>query len=97
MTWVQRTIAILHVLREYSSITNVFALIALPLALYPTATDPFAAISSQSDLRWLYSFFTVYWTAQKLNNYLQYHHIGVRKVYSFQSNELWFAPRKFFP
>ena len=97
MTWAQRGVGILMALREYAPVTNILALIVLPLALYPRQPDDFATITSSHDRYWLRLIFLAAFLARKVNNYILYSHVGLRRVANLQSNDIWCAPCKSIP
>ena len=90
MTWSQRLVNMLYLLRDYAPMTNVLALALLPIALYPTQADD--SVLEQADSLWLRRTFLVAFIAYKLNHYNVYNHIGLSRVLNFQSNEFWAAP-----
>jgi hypothetical protein len=94
MSWTQRGVGILQALREYAPVTNILALILLPVAIFPTPSDDFATIASGHDLFWLRTIFLAAFLARKTNNYIVYGHVGLRRLASFQSMDIWCAPCK---
>ncbi len=94
MTWAQRVVAILMALREYAPITNVLALMLLPIAVYVNPLDNISTIASKSDLFWLQTIFLAAFLARKINNYIVYSHIGAQALSNVQSNDIWCAPCK---
>jgi hypothetical protein len=42
----------------------------------------------------LYRIFGAYFIYQKINDYLLYSHVGIRRVWNFRSNEVWCSPCK---
>lgn len=97
MTWIQRGVGVLQALREYAPITNVVALILLPVAVIPTRSDEFALIAAEHDRFWLRSLFVAAFLAHKLNDYIVYGHVGLPRLASFQSMDIWCAPCKYDP
>jgi hypothetical protein len=94
MTWIQRGVGVLQALREYAPVTNILALILLPLAIFPTRSDGFASIASRPDHFWLRSIFLAAFLAHKVNDYVVYGHVGLSRLASFQSMDIWCAPCK---
>ncbi|KAG9241342.1 glycosyltransferase like family 2-domain-containing protein [Calycina marina] len=92
LTFAQRGIGIIQALREYAPITNVLALLLLPVALYPHAGDEFTAITSQQSFKLIWAIFMASFVAKKINNYLLYSHVGLGRVIHFQSLDVWCAP-----
>ena len=82
----------MQALRDYAPMTNVLALILLPMALFPVASDEFDAISSNYDLFWLRTIFLIAFMAQKINDYIVYGHVGLRGLASYRSMDIWCAP-----
>lgn len=97
MTWGQRGVGILQALRDYSPVTNVLALILLPIAIYPIPNSELVGLASVYDTSWLRSLFLVAFLAHKVNNYVMYGHIGSRRLASFQSMDIYCAPCKSIP
>ncbi|KAL9071760.1 MAG: hypothetical protein Q9161_004024 [Pseudevernia consocians] len=90
MTWSQRLVNMLYMLRDYAPVTNVLALALFPIALYPTQADD--SVLEQANSLWLRRTFLVAYVAYKLNHYNVYSPIGLSRVLNFQSNEIWAAP-----
>lgn len=90
MTWSQRLVNMLYMLRDYAPVTNVLALALFPIALYPTQAND--SILEQANSLWLRRTFLVAYIAYKLNHYNIYSQIGLSRVLNFQSNEIWAAP-----
>ena len=86
----------LYMLRDYAPVTNILAMILLPIALFPAQTDEVATISLAhgSHLYWLRGIFLAAFVANKINACVVYGHIGLSRVWNFQSNEIWAAPCK---
>lgn len=94
MTLVQRGTAIFQALREYAPVTNILALIILPIAIFPTQSDEFATILSRHDQSWLRTIFLVAFISSKANNIFVHAHIGMQRLVNFQSCDIWCAPCK---
>ncbi|KAL8743197.1 MAG: hypothetical protein Q9190_004432, partial [Brigantiaea leucoxantha] len=95
MTWSQRAVNMLYVLRDYAPITNMLAMVLLPIAIAPITQSGQSLnippeFRSHCDLLW--KLFLISLIAQKLNTWILYHHIGISPVLNFQSNEIWAAP-----
>lgn len=90
MTWSQRLVNMLYMLRDYAPVTNVLALALLPIALYPTQADDL--VLEQANSLWLRRTFLIAYIAYKVNHYNVYSQIGLSRVLNFQSNEIWAAP-----
>ena len=99
MTWPQRAVNTLYALRDHSPLATSLALMILPIALFPTHPDGFAAALSEyhDDLFWLRVSFIITFIAQKTNKTVMYRHIGLSKVANFRSHEIWAAPCKASP
>ena len=95
MTWVQRGVGVLQALRDYAPVTNVLALVLLPIAIYPIPYEDLAAMVAVKGLFWLRSIFLAAFLAHKINNYIMYVHIGSQRLTSFQSMDIYCAPCKF--
>jgi hypothetical protein len=89
LTWVQRGVGILQALGEYAPITNVLALILLPLAMFPYGPNEFANITSKGGYKWIWGVFLASFVVRKVNNYMLYTHVGLREVFNFQSLDIW--------
>jgi hypothetical protein len=85
-------VGILQALREYAPITNVLALILLPLAMLPHRPDEFARLTSQEGYKWIWGLFLASFVVRKVNNYVLYGHVGLREVLNFQSLDIWCSP-----
>lgn len=94
LTWMQRGVGILWALREYAPLTNVLALILLPLALLSYKQDEVTQATLKRSSCWTWSSFLVYLFAKKVNNYILYGHVGLRRVMNFQSLDIWGSPCK---
>jgi uncharacterized membrane protein len=96
MTWIQRAVNVLYMLRDYAPVTNILAMILLPIALYPVQAQDSIAISHEHErqLFWLRRLYFVVFAAKKMNTWTVYGHIGLSRVWNFQSNEVWAAPCK---
>lgn len=92
MTLIQRGVGILQALREYAPVTNILALIVLPIVIFPTRSDEFATILSQHDQFWLRTIFLVAFISSKANNIFVYAHVGMQRLANYQSCDIWCAP-----
>lgn len=96
MTLVQRCVGILQVLREYSPLTTVMALIIMPLAFYFSIWHEIIAPLSDTQrhlLRWT---FLASFMATAGNKYVLYRHVGLQKACNFLSTDIWCSPCKCF-
>ncbi len=97
MTMGQKAVGMLYVLRDYAPLTNVVALIFLPIVLLSRSSDDKMIVSSRHQgllLGGLQTVFLFFYAAQKINLYNLYRHVGIAQVLNFQSNEIWAAPCK---
>ena len=97
MTWPQRAVNLLYAFRDFAPLTNILALLVLPLALLPSApTDEFSTISLSRpiSLSLLRRLFLLAFVANKVHYFVVYNHVGISRVWNFQSNEIWAAPCK---
>ncbi|KAL9103484.1 MAG: hypothetical protein Q9163_001480 [Psora crenata] len=95
MTWPQRAVNLLYALRDYAPMTNILALLILPVALYPTdQTHQFATsiVEHHQSLTLLRKIFLATFIVNKLHYFILYNHVGISQVWNFQSNEIWAAP-----
>ncbi|KAF7510767.1 hypothetical protein GJ744_005867 [Endocarpon pusillum] len=92
MTWVQRGVGLLQALRDYAPVTNVLALVLLPIAIYPVPYEDLAVMATVEGLFWLQSIFLAAFLAHKVNNYIMYAHIGYQRLASFQSMDIYCTP-----
>jgi hypothetical protein len=93
MTLGQRAVNLLYAFRDLAPMTNTLALILLPLALCipqrPNTTANFKIQSGRLRALYLATFFT-----NKIYSFIAYRHVGMNRVWNFQSNEIWAAPCK---
>ena len=95
MTWDQRMVNLLYVFRDYAPVTTVFALMTLPLLLYPSRSPDIASKDTPHPYNLVLAvryLCLAQWVSNKLCYLLIYHHIGLSRVWNFQSNEIWAAP-----
>ena len=99
LSWSQRIIFILQMLKEYAPLTNFVAMVLLPVSLLltgllsPSVPCPMDALFAQSLATAHYLFVAVYLTT-KLNQYINHVHINLRRVRNLQSLDIWGAPRE---
>jgi len=96
LTWAQRGVGILWALREYAPLINVLALVLLPLALLSYQQYDVSSFALTESTRWTWRSFLLYLFAKKVNNYIMFSHVGLRRVMNFQSLDVWGSPCKFF-
>lgn len=93
MTLGQRAVNLLYAFRDLAPITNTLALLLLPLALcFPqpsNTTEDFKIHSRRLRALYLTTFLT-----NKIYYLIAYRHVGMDRVWNFQSNEIWAAPCK---
>ncbi|MCJ1281399.1 hypothetical protein MMC26_000718 [Xylographa opegraphella] len=93
MTWGQRAVGISMALREYAPITNVLSLILLPIAIAPSRSDQASLVAEHlSSWFWLRAVFAASFLCHKLNDFLLYGHIGLRRLANLRSMDIWCAP-----
>ncbi|KAL8993171.1 MAG: hypothetical protein Q9169_006543 [Polycauliona sp. 2 TL-2023] len=96
MDWSQRVVNILYMLRDYAPVAVLLALAMLPYQLLfgddvlaTSMLKPPQLDMASTSVRYL---FIVSWTLNKVYQLLFYRHIGLSRVWYFQSNEIWAAP-----
>lgn len=82
----------MQALKDYAPVTNVLALILLPIAIFPMQSDEFNNIASEHYLGWLRSAFLIAFIAQKVNDHVVYGHVGSQGLASYRSMDIWCAP-----
>ena len=93
-----RAVNMSYLIRDYSPITTVFAMVLLPFALMPT-TDSYdvfdsIAVKQEAYLIWSQRLFLAAYLIRTSHGYFMYRHIGLSRVANFRSQELWSAPCK---
>ena len=80
-------------LRDYAPITNILAMLLLPLALwYTQSLDPTIASTYRS--WWLREAFLVSYFAQKINDHTVWGHLGPYSITGFRALDIWSSPCK---
>lgn len=96
-----RAVNLLYIIRDYSPITTVLAMLLLPLVLIPigSADDIFNTISAKHEayLIWSWRVFLAAHLARTFHGYITYQHVGPVHVANIHSQELWSAPCKHSP
>lgn len=98
MDLAQRTVNVLYMFRDYAPIASVMALAVLPYELLPirVLTTPIVDFSQfDTSFQILRCSLLVSCILNKLCYLLFYYHIGLSRVWNFQSNEVWAAPCEF--
>ena len=96
MPWSQRVIGIVQILKEYTSVPRLVAIILLPIAVFASQSEDMATKGStnQQDRSWLRLLFLSAYLSQKINTHILYSHVGLRALSNMQSNRIWGALRK---
>lgn len=93
-----RIVNMLYIIRDYSPITTVLAMLLLPLVLMPTpgADDDFTLIANKQRVfnLWAQTLFLATHLARTLHGYFTYRHLNLSHVANIHSQELWSAPCK---
>ena len=88
----------LYIIRDYSPVTTLVAVVLLPLVLVPTSgvDDVFVSIAAQHQgyLFWAQRLFLAAHLARNLHGYIMYRHVGLSRVANIYAQELWSAPCK---
>ena len=94
MTLAQRAVNLLYAFRDYAPVTNVLALLLLPLALLPSRTNEHSSIlpDHRQSLSTMKHLFIAAFVTNKAYYFTAYSHVGMSRVWNFQSNEIWAAP-----
>lgn len=98
MDLAQRTVNVLYMFRDYAPIALVMALAVLPYELRPirVLTTPIVDFSQfDTSFQILRCSLLVSCILNRLCYLLFYYHIGLSRVWNFQSNEVWAAPCEF--
>lgn len=74
--------------------TNLLALLLMPLALFSSQPHELVQITSARGSSWIWVTFLGSYFAKIVNNNILYGHIGLRKVWNFQSIDMWCSPCK---
>ena len=84
--------------RDFSSVTTIFAMAMMPLALIisTNAVDALDPLYNQhrSYVYWSQRLFLASYIIKVVSTYLTYHHIGLTQLSNFLAQELWIAPCK---
>ena len=96
MPWRQRVVGIVQILKEYSSIPRLLAIVLLPIAFFSIRSEDILAqrLTNMGHGLWLRVLFVAVFLSQKLNTYILYSHVGLGALRNMQSNRIWGAFRK---
>ena len=98
MSLPQKVVNLLEVLRDYAPITNILALLVLPLGIHSRGlreiASPQHANSRQRSLQVLHYLLLASYVSNKICTAALYHEVGLSHVWNYQSNEVWAAPCK---
>ena len=93
-----RAVNLLYIIRDYSVITTVLAMVLLPLVLIPIpgTDDIFDTISAKHEAYLIASWrvFVAAHLARTFHSYFTYRHVGPLRVANIHSQGLWSAPCK---
>lgn len=93
-----RAVNMIYIIRDYSPMTTVLAMILLPFVLIPStdANDVFDSIviKHQAYLFWAQRLFLAAHLVRTFHGYFVYRHVGLSRVANIHSQELWSAPCK---
>ena len=94
MTLAQRAVNLLYAFRDYAPVTDILALLVIPLALLPLRKSEHSNVylDYQHPLRTMQYLYFAAFVANKAYYFIAYNHIGMSRVWNFQSNEIWAAP-----
>ena len=97
MTLPQRAVNLLYAFRDYAPVMNILALMVLPLVLHPRQrSEPLDTLPVyHHQLAILRNLFLFTFITNKIYYFIAYNHIGMSRVWNFQSNEIWAAPCKY--
>lgn len=97
MDLAQTAVNILYMLRDYAPLALVLALAVLPYELYAhevSSTLSADLVQHSPVLRVHRALLLIAWFCNKLWYLVFYNHVGLSRVWYFQSNEIWAAPCK---
>ena len=97
MDLAQRAVNILYMLRDYAPLAVVLALAMLPYELRSANTGEISSLDHPKFDRPLQIhkyLLLATWLSNKVYYLVFYHHVGLSRVWYFQSNEIWAAPCK---
>lgn len=95
MDLAQKAVNVLYMLRDYAPVALVLALAVLPyeLSAHNASSTSSADLASLGPaLRVHRALLLLAWFCNKLWYLVFYSHIGLSRVWNFQSNEIWAAP-----